>query len=70
MHLSKLRWQRKLRAVAKFDGATESKFVGGDSGEARLLVFNNWGKFDPNTMEGQTLRDISISFKAQALQMY
>ena len=47
-----------------FDKAVESKLVGGDSGEARLLVFNNWGKFDPNTMEGQTLRDISISFKA------
>ena len=29
-----------------------------------MFVFNNWGKFDPNTMEGQTLRDISISFKA------
>ena len=47
-----------------FDKAVESKLVGGDSGEARLLVFDNWGKFDPNTMEGQTLRDISISFKA------
>ena len=55
---------KEVKSVAKFDGATESKFVGGDSGEARLLVFNNWGKFDPNTMEGQTLRDISISFKA------
>lgn len=47
-----------------FDKAVESKLVGGDSGEARLLVFNNWDKYDPNTMEGQTLRDISISFKA------
>lgn len=47
-----------------FDKAVESKLVGGDSGEARLLVFNNWDKFDPNTMEGKTLRDISISFKA------
>ena len=46
---------KEVKSVAKFDGATESKFVGGDSGEARLLVFNNWGKFDPNTMEGQTL---------------
>ena len=55
---------KEVKSVAKFDGATESKFVGGDSGEARLLVFNYWGKFDPNTMEGQTLRDISISFKA------
>lgn len=55
---------KEVKSVVKFDGATESKFVGGDSGEARLLVFNNWGKFDPNTMEGQTLRDISISFKA------
>ena len=55
---------KEVKSVAKFDGATESKFIGGDSGEARLLVFNNWGKFDPNTMEGQTLRDISISFKA------
>ena len=55
---------KEVKSVAKFDGATESKFIGGDSGEARLLVFNNWGKFDPNKMEGQTLRDISISFKA------
>ena len=59
-----LKAAKEVKSVAKFDGATESKFVGGDSGEARLLVFNNWGKFDPNTMEGQTLRDISISFKA------
>lgn len=55
---------KEVKIVTKFDGATESKFIGGDSGEARLLVFDNWGKFDPNKMEGQTLRDISISFKA------
>ena len=53
-----------MKDVTSFDKAVESKLVGGDSGEARLFVFNNWGKFDPNTMEGQTLRDISISFKA------
>lgn len=35
-----------------FDKAVESKLVGGDSGEARLLVFNNWGKYDPSELEG------------------
>lgn len=47
-----------------FDKAVESKLVGGDSGEARLLVFNNWGKYDPNALEGISMKDASITFKA------
>ena len=46
-----------------FDKAVESKLVGGDSGEARLLVFNNWGKYDPNALEGISMKDASITFK-------
>lgn len=44
------------------DKAVESKLVGGDSGEARLLVFNNWGKYDPNALEGISMKDASITF--------
>ena len=46
-----------------FDKAVESKLVGGDSGEARLLVFNNWGKYDPSELEGIDVKNASITFK-------
>ena len=46
-----------------FDKAVESKLVGGDSGEARLLVFNNWDKYDPSELEGIDVKNASITFK-------
>ena len=46
-----------MKDVTSFDKAVESKLVGGDSGEARLLVFNNWGKYDPNALEGISMKD-------------
>ena len=50
-----------------FDKAVESKLVGGDSGEARLLVFNNWGKYDPNALEGISMKDASITFNVEGV---
>lgn len=44
-----------------FDKAVESKLVGGDSGEARLLVFNNWGKYDPSELEGIDVKNASYT---------
>ena len=52
-----------MKDVTTFDKAVESKLVGGDSGEARLLVFNNWGKYDPNELEGIDVKNASITFK-------
>lgn len=50
-----------------FDKAVESKLVGGDSGEARLLVFNKWGKYDPNALEGISMKDASITFNVEGV---
>ena len=50
-----------------FDKAVESKLVGGDSGEARLLVFNNWDKYDPNALEGISMKDASITFNVEGV---
>lgn len=50
-----------------FDKAVESKLVGGDSGEARLLVFNNWGNYDPNALEGISMKDASITFNVEGV---
>lgn len=50
-----------------FDKAVESKLVGGDHGEARLLVFNNWDKYDPNALEGISMKDASITFNVEGV---
>ena len=50
-----------------FDKAVESKLVGGDSGEARLLVFNNWDEYDPNALEGISMKDASITFNVEGV---
>ena len=50
-----------------FDKAVESKLIGGDSGEARLLVFNNWDKYDPNALEGISMKDASITFNVEGV---
>lgn len=52
-----------MKDVTSFDKAVESKLIGGDSEEARLLVFNNWGKYDPSELEGIDVKNASITFK-------
>lgn len=38
------------------------KFQAGDNKEARLVVFNSWGKYDPYGLAGKEVKELSISF--------